>query len=228
MLRTANILSVVVVILTSALGFLYYNDDMDLDIPFVQEMFLGSAVALAAVFLIKLSSRWPAMFTALKSDGYSLSMKGFRKVIIYEGIMLLYFGMFAYVMLKYIDAGFWTGTVGVALFAEGLFLLIMQVTKSPFKVLVNKVAITKITNEWEVVPWKRLQKIDSRQNDVHLIRKDGVPVMIDLEWIEKSVRDEFIQKITEIAQEKGIYCSIDCKGEYKDFSKMSSQPIYKE
>lgn len=227
-LRLANILSVVVVIATSGVAFLYYNDDMDIQIPYLKEVFMVATIILAATFFIKLSSRWPAIFTALKSNGYKLSLKGFRKVIIYEGIVLLYFGAFTYIMLKYIDIGFWTGIVGLLLFVEGAALLITQLMKSPFKVLVNEGAITKITNEWEVVSWKNIRKIDSRQNDIHLIRTDGTPVLIDLEWIDQSERDEFIERITQLAHEKGIYCSINCVGEYKDFAKISSQPIYNE
>lgn len=227
-LRLANILSVVVVIATSGVAFLYYNDDMDIEIPFVGEIFLISAILLGAAFLIKLSSRWPAMFTAMKSKGYKLSIKGFRKVIIYESIVLLYFGAFAYIMLKYIDIGLWTGVVALLLFVEGAGLLITQLSKSPFKVMVNETAITKVTNEWEVVSWNNIKKIDSRQNDIHLILKDGTPVLIDLEWIDNSEKDEFVNKITQLAQDKGIYCSINCVGEYKDFAKASAKPIYNE
>lgn len=228
MLRLSNILSIIVVIATSGVAFLYYHDDMDIKIPFIKEIFWGATVALSATFLIKLFSRWPAVFTALKSTGYKLSLKGFRKVIIYEGIVLLYFGTFAYIMLKYVDIGFWTGVVGSLLFVDGIALLLIQLIKSPFKIMVNDTAITKITNEWEVVYWGNIKKIDSRQNDIHLIRKDGVPVLIDLEWIDRQEREEFVQKITSIARKKEIYCSIDCVGEYKDFSKISSQPIYNE
>lgn len=219
-------MSVVVVIATSALAFLYYHDDMDIKIPFIEDIFLASALMLGTVFVIKISSRWPALFTAMKSEGFKLSLKGFRKVVIYEGIVLLYLGAFAFIMLKYIDIGYWAGIAGVLLFVEGTSLLLTQLIKSPFKVLLNEKAITKITNEWEVVSWANLKKIDSRQNDVHLIRQNGSPVMIDLEWIEKSVRDEFVDKINQLAQEKGIYCSIDCVGEYKDFTKEAAQPIY--
>ncbi|MCB9195640.1 MAG: hypothetical protein H6600_06095 [Flavobacteriales bacterium] len=228
MLRVANILSVIVVIASSALAFFYYHDDMDIEIPYLEELFLGSALILGAIFLIKLSSRWPAMLTAMKSSGYQLSLKGFRKVIIYEGIVLLYLGAFSWIMLKYIDIAIYAGAISLLLFVEGLLLLIVQIIKSPFKVLVNEQAITKITNEWEVVSWSNLKKIDSRQNDIHLILKNGSPVLVDLEWIEASQRDEFIQKINSIAQQKGIYCSIDCAGEYEDFAKISSQPIYNE
>ncbi|CAG5076924.1 hypothetical protein [Parvicella tangerina] len=228
MLRLANILSVIVVIATSALAFFHYHDDMDIKIPYLSQMFIGAAVLLGMVLLIKLTSRWPAVLMALKTEGYKLSLKGFRKVIIYEGMVLLYLGVFAYVMLSYIDIGFWTGIVASVLFLEGAILLLTQLVKSPFKVLLNDKAITKITNEWEVVSWNDIKKIDSRQNDIHLIRKNGTPVLIDLEWIEKSVRDDFIARINRIAQEKGIYCSIDCVGEYQDFAKMSSQPIYNE
>lgn len=225
MLRVANILSVIVVIASSALAFFYYHDDMDIQIPYLEEMFLGSALLLGTTFLIKISSRWPALFTAMKSKGYQLSLKGFKKVIIYEGIVLLYLGVFAMVMLKYIDVAFFAGIAGLLLFFEGLTLLMVQLIKSPFRVMVNDKAITKITNEWEVVAWNDLRKIDSRQNDIHLILKSGSPVLIDLEWIEGTQRDEFIAKMNEIAQQKGIYCSIDCVGEYKDFTKEAAQPI---
>lgn len=228
MLRLANILSVIVVIATSGLAFFYYHDDMDITIPYLEEIFLGSALLLTIVLLLKLMFRWPALITAMKGDGYKLSLKGFRKVIIYEGIVLLYLGAFAYIMLKYIDIGYWAGVVGASLFVEGTLLLITQLVKSPFKVLLNDKAITKITNEWEVISWNDIKKIDSRQNDIHLIRKNGSPVLIDLEWIESSVRDEFIERVNQIAQQKNIYCSIDCSGEYKDFAKISSQPIYNE
>lgn len=201
---------------------------MDIEIPFLKEIFWGIGILFFAVFALKLSIRWPSLVTALRSNGYRLSLKGYRKVMIYEGIVLLYFGAFSFAMLKYIDLAFLAGVAALLLFAEGIALLSIQGIKYPFKVLVNSNAITKITNELEVISWQSIKKIDSRQNDIHLIDKEGRLVMIDLEWIEKNVREDFIKQITEIAHSKGIYCSIDCVGEYEDFAKQSAKPIYNE
>lgn len=201
---------------------------MDIKIPYLSEFFIIVTLILFVSLLVKGSTRWQALFTGLKSKGYSLSLKGFRKVMVYEGISLLYFFAYGLVMLKYIDIAFYAGVAGVLLGLEGLSLLVLQQLRSPFKVILNDKAITLITNELFVVSWNSIKKIDSRQNDVHLILKEGTPVLVDLEWLNKDDQEQFIKDINQIAQSKNIFCSIDCVGEYKDFTEMAAKPIFNE
>lgn len=201
---------------------------MDIKIPYITEIFLAVAVVLCALLLTKGLVRGQALMTAHKSQGYRLTMKGFTKLIVYESIVVLYYLAFGIVTLKYVDIGFWAGLVALFLGLEGLVVLSMQWMLSPFRVILNESAISLITNEVILVSWRDIQKIDSRQNDVHLIRKNGSPVLIDLEWLSKEDQIDFINRINEIARKKNIFCSIDCEGEYKDFTEMAARPIYNE
>ena len=196
---------------------------MDINIPYLSEIFTGIAVFLTFLLLIKSSSRWQSLFLGIKSKGYNLSSFGYKKILVYEGIMLLYFGLFGYIMLNYIDIGFWLGIAGGLFFIEGVAHLLFYFIAKPYKILINDRSITILANAMSIVKWSEVQKIDSRQNDIHIIRKDGSIQVIDVDWLLEDDKSAFIDEITKKAQQKNIYCSIDCKGSYKDFAKMAMQ-----
>ena len=201
---------------------------MDVQIPYLEEIFTGIAIFLGFLLLIKISSRWQALFLGLKSQGYSVSLFGFKKILVYEGILLLYFGLFGYIMLKHIDIGWALGIVGSLYFIEGMAHLIFNFVAKPYKILINSGSITIITNELIIIKWTDVLKIDSRQNDIHVMMKEGSPYLIDLDWLKEEDKNKLIEDMTRISQEKNIYCSIDCKGSYKDFTKLAMQRKFEE
>lgn len=223
MQKILNVISIFLVIVCLGVGFILYNDDLAIPIPYVSEILLGVAVFLAIVLLLKITSRWQGLFLGMKSSGYSISLFGFKKIIVYEGVMLLYFGFFGFVMLKYVDVAFPLGIVGLLFFIEGIAHLAFNVVAKPYKVLVNDRSITLITNTLTIVRWSEIVKIDSRQNDIHLIMKEGSPYLLDLDWLKEEDQDSLIADLNRIAQEKNIYSSIDVKGVYKDFTKLAMQ-----
>lgn len=196
---------------------------MDINIPYIENIFLGIALFLGLVLLLKITSRWQGLFLGLRSKGYSVSLLGFKKIIIYEGVMLLYFGLFGFVMVNYIEVGLPLGIVGILFFLEGLTHLTFNIVAKPYKILINERSITLITNTLTIIKWSEIVKIDSRQNDVHLIMKEGSPYLLDLDWLKSDDQQLLIADLNKIAQAKNIYSSIDVRGVYKDFTKLAMQ-----
>ncbi len=223
MQKILNVISIFLVILCSGVGFILFNDDMDINIPYIEDIFMGIAIFLAAILLLKTLSRWQGLFLGLKSKGYSISLFGFKKIIVYEGVMLLYFGLFGFVMLNYIEIGLPLGIVGTLFFIEGITHLVFNLIAKPYKILINNRSITIITNTLTIIKWSDIEKIDSRQNDIHLMMKEGSPYLLDLDWLKREDQELLITDLTKIAQEKNIYSSIDVKGVYKDFTKLAMQ-----
>ena len=60
------------------------------------------------------------------------------------------------------------------------------------------------------------------------MREDGSQQVIDLDWLYEADKNVFIDHITKLAQEKNIYCSIACRGSYKDFTKLAMQRKFDE
>jgi hypothetical protein len=223
MQKILSVISIFLVILCSGVGFIYFNDDMDINIPYLEDIFLGIAIFLGFILLLKISSRWQGVFLGLKSKGYSISLLGFKKIIVYEGIMLLYFGLFGYIMLTHVDIGLPLGIIGVLFFIEGITHLTFNLVKKPYKILVNDRSITLITNKLTIIKWSEMLKIDSRQNDIHLMMKEGSPYLLDLDWLNNEDKDLLIADLNRIAQEKNMYSSIDVKGVYIDYTKLAKQ-----
>ncbi len=223
MQKTLNVVALILVILCSGVSFIYFNDDMDIQVPYLKEIFLGIATFLGLVLILRINSRWQSLLLGLRSQGYPISIMGFKKILVYEGISLMYYGLFALIMLFLIDIGFLLGVVSAFYFIEGVLHFAFSLAKKPYKILVNDKSITIITNELTLVRWTDISKIDSRQNDIHLLMKIGAPVLIDLDWLSADDQQKIIAEITKIAQEKKLFCSINCKGTYKDFAKLAMQ-----
>jgi hypothetical protein len=126
-------------------------------------------------------------------------------------------------MFNYVDIGFSLGVVGILFFLEGITHLAFNLVKKPYKILVNDRSITLITNKLTIIKWSEMLKIDSRQNDIHLMMKEGSPYLLDLDWLKEEDKELLIADLNRIAQEKNMYSSIDVKGVYKDFTKLAMQ-----
>lgn len=208
MIKFVNSVSIVLLILTGVLLFFIYHDEMDIQVPYIQEIIMGIAGVFVFLLLLKSNVRWQALFMGLKTQGFNLSLDGFKKIILFELFSTSYFFVFALVVFIYFPSLTYLGWVYLVFFLEGVLHLLLQVFKKPYKVLLNDKNISLVTNNLIMIRWSDLLKIETRHKDVHFINKLGYPVLIDTQLMSEEDRKTFLYTVQQLAQDKGIYCSV--------------------
>jgi len=214
MIKGITSISVTLWLLTCGLCFIEYFESMDVDIPYVETILWAVFGVLLLLLVLKINVRWQAILLGIKSNGFNLTLKGFRRVIVAEGVSLLYFFSVGTFLISFLEEIHPLAFLAYGYFVEGAAHLIMHVSKKPYKILLSDKAITKITNQLLFIRWGDLSKIDSRHNDIHFIDKMGRVTMFDTELIKKEDKQSFIAELNELARKKNIYCSIDCRRGY--------------
>jgi hypothetical protein len=216
MIKVINTITVILLIIVCIIAFIQFDENMDVDIPFVNTILTSILVVLSLFLAVKLTTRWQAIALGLKNKGFNLTIRGFYRVLVAEGVSLLYYLAVAFFLVTQFDETNWFVFVCLGFFLEGIGHMGVQFLKNPFKILLNESTITTITNELLLVRWSDLKKIESRHNDIHFIDNLGRVTLIDTELIEKEDKENFIESVTEIARKKNIFCSIDCRRGYYD------------
>ncbi|MFT5602360.1 MAG: hypothetical protein ACI9N1_002613 [Flavobacteriales bacterium] len=216
MIKVINSITVILLIIVCIIAFIQYDEDMDVDIPFVTAILTSILIVLTLFLAVKLTTRWQAIALGLKNKGYNLTLRGFYRVLVAEGVSLLYYLTVALFLFTQFEETNWFVLLCLGFFLEGVGHMGVQIFKNPFKILLNERTITTITNELKMVRWSDLKKIESRHNDIHFIDNLGRVTLIDTELIEKSDKTNFIDSVTELAHKKNIFCSIDCRRGYYD------------
>jgi hypothetical protein len=208
MIKFVNSFSIVLLIMTGVLLFFIYHDEMDIQIPYIQEIMLGMAGVFIFLLLLKSNVRWQALFMGLRAKGFNLSLNGFKKIILSELFSTSYFLVFALVVFIYFPTYTYLGWVFLIFFLEGVLHLSFQLIKKPYKVLLNNKNISVVTNNLTMVRWSDILKIETRHKDVHFINKLGYPILVDTQLMSDKDKNTFLFTVQQLAQEKGIYCSV--------------------
>lgn len=208
MIKFVNSVSIVLLILTGVLLFFIYHDEMDIEIPFINEILIGIASFFIFLLVLKSNVRWQALFMGLRTKGFNLSLEGFKKIILSELFSTSYFFVFALVVFLYFPNQTFLGIVFSIFFLEGVLHLSVQFLKKPYKVLLNERNISVVTNNLTMVRWSDILKIETRHKDVHFINKLGYPVLVDTQLMCESDKQQFLLTVQKLAQEKHIYCSV--------------------
>jgi hypothetical protein len=208
MIKFINTTSIVLLIATGILLWFVYHDEMDVQIPIMQEITWSITGVLALLLLLKMNIRWQGVWLALRVEGFPLSLIGFRKVILSELITVSYFLLMAIIVFKYIDGYQQLAWIFLIIFLEGIFHLLFQVVKKPYKVLLNDKNVTVITNKWLFVRWSDIEKVVTRHQDVHFITKLKHPIIVDTQLMQPNDRIKFIETVEKLARTKNIYCSV--------------------
>jgi hypothetical protein len=208
MIKFVNSVSIVLLILTGVLLFFIYHDEMDIEIPFINEILIGIASFFIFLLILKSNVRWQALFMGIRAKGYNLSLLGFKKIILSELFSTSYFLVFALVVFFYFPNYTYLGWVFLIFFLEGVLHLGIQFLKKPYKVLLNERNISVVTNNLTMVRWSDILKIETRHKDVHFINKLGYPILVDTQLMCESDKQDFLLKVQKFAQDKNIYCSV--------------------
>jgi len=183
---------------------------MDVQIPFLNEIFIGVSLVLGILFFLRANARWQAVLSAVRhKKGFSISSLGYKKAVVNEGVAVLIYFSASVLFLFFSPVGFWIGFIAVVWGLEGIFHILHHAASSSYKVLVQDNMITVISNSVRRVRWSQITKVERANRDVMFSTKDGQPFRIDSEFIKKDEFDSFLATLKEKADEKGLYFSAD-------------------
>jgi hypothetical protein len=208
MIKFINSASIVLLIATGILLWFVYHDEMDVNIPYINEIVWAITAVFGLMLLLKMNVRWQGVWMALRVEGFPLSIVGFGKVILSELISVSYFLIMAIIIFRFVEGFMQLSIVFLLLFLEGVFHLLFQVIKKPYKVFLNDKNVTVVTNKFLFVRWSDIEKIVTRHQDVHFITKLKHPVIVDTQLMQPNDRATFIHMVEKFAREKNIYCSV--------------------
>ncbi len=208
MIKKINILSFILLLVTSLLSLFTYQDDMDLQIPNISLVFIIFTFLFGTLLALKIVIRWHAISISMKHDGYKINRNGFQNAIIYDGVFLIFFLLVGLSLLIYVTEIWFVGLVLILFVVEGVVLVIINLVYKPYKIIVNKDSIITINNSIEILHWNTIKKVEESRNDIHLINKLGQTSVFNLELLSVDDAMKFRQELKSIAQEKGLYYGV--------------------
>jgi len=205
MIKKINIISFIVLLITSLLSLFTYHDDMDVNIPYIDTIFILLSILLGLLLFFKVNLRWQAFALSLNYDGYPISNAGFKNAIVYESINIIFYLLVGGALLLYVGAIWFVGLVIFLYFIEGVLHLITNVAFKPYKIIVNKNMVMTIANSIQIMKWNKIKKLEVRHNDIQLIDKNNQVHIIDLDLVSKEDAKDLITKIRSIAIARNLY-----------------------
>jgi hypothetical protein len=184
---------------------------MDVNIPYIDTIFILLAVVLGLLLFFKINLRWQAFALSLKYDGYSISKLGFKNAIVYESINIIFYFLVGGALLLYVGTIWFVGLVIFLHFVEGVLNLITNAIYKPYKIIVNDNIVMTIANSIQIVKWHQIKKIEGRHNDIHLVDKNNKVNILDMDLISFEDSKELFSKIKTIALSRDLYFSVSEK-----------------
>jgi len=205
MIKKITIASFILLLITSLLSLFTYQDDMDLQIPNIDLVFIVIAFVFVTLLALKIVIKWQAIKLSLKRDGYKINRKGFQNSIIYDAVHLVFFLLVGVSFLVYVTEIWFIGLVLILFVVEGVVLAIINHIYEPYKIIVNSDSIITISNSLRILHWNTIKKVEENKSDIHLINKLSQTYVFDLELLSEGDAKKFKQELKDIAQNKGLY-----------------------
>lgn len=216
MIRLINRIAAIIFILVCFISFVLYHDDMDIEIPFIKEIFIGITILLGVLFVIKTNYRWQALLVAKKAKLFFLMSKGgMKKAVVYELINLGFYLLVALALIMFAPNGFFIGLISLLFLIEGSSNLLQNFSSMLYRTIVQENAVTIINNYITVIPWKGLIRIESRYNDIRFIDELNKVYLLDLDMINEQDRQPLIEELKRIAYQKNLYFDVFLDGAEK-------------
>lgn len=208
MVKILNFISFFILITMCVLALFTYHKDMDVNIPYIETIFIVLSSIMALLLFFKLNLRWQALFIGVNQKGYPISKLGFINTITYESINLIFYLLSGIIFALYINEVWFLGAIILLYFLEGLFYLLANVFYKPYKIIFNSNNITIITNSINIIKLKNINKIEARHSDIQFIDKHNNVSYLDLDLISKEDAVSLKKEIKKTADKKEIYCNM--------------------
>ncbi len=211
MIKKINIISFIFLLVVSLLSLFTYHDDMDVQIPYINTVFIVLSIILGLLLFLKVNLRWQALVISLKNEGYQVSKHGFGNTIVYEFINIIFYFLLGGVLILFVGEVWFLGVVVFLHFLEGVMHLIINAIYKPYKIIINKSTVMVIANSIEILKWSTIKKVEGRHNDIHLIDKLNQVHIIDLDLLSLEDAKELTQKVKTIALDRNLYFGVSEK-----------------
>lgn len=211
MIRKINIISFIILLITSLLSLFTYHDDMDVNIPYIDIVFILLAIIIGLLLFFKVNLRWQALALSLKYEGYQINKHGFKNTIVYESINIVFYFLVGGALLIYVGTIWFVGLAIFLHFIEGVSHLIINSIYKPYKIIVNENIIMIIANSIQILKWHQIKKIEGKHNDIHLIDKNNQVHILDMDLLSYEDSKSIIKKIKSLALNRNLYFSVSEK-----------------
>jgi len=205
MIKKLNIISFLLLVVTSFLVLFTYQADMDVHIPYIDTIFVVLAVLFSILLILKVVLRWQALSISFKNDGYKISSLGFKNTIVYELINIVFYLLVGLTIVLYIPEIRYLGIVLFLFFVEGVAHLVINKLYEPYKIIINPNTIVVITNNIKILNWKNIIKIEEKHNDLLFKDKNKLIQIIDFDLLSKNDATKAKEEIKNISLKKGLY-----------------------
>ena len=176
---------------------------MGIKIPYLNKIIFTVAISLSFLLILKTNLRWQAIFKARKIKAFNISRSGWTKCVVYEFFQWVFYLFISFLLFNYFEKGWPIVIILVFFVLESVFHILLGLNL--YKVVVEENAITMIDSNIVIVPWSEIVCIVKRHNDLQFKLTNNTIKLLDLDFIGPKDREEFQDKIKDIALNKNIF-----------------------
>lgn len=196
-------ISLTVCIVIGIISFIAYHNDMSIRIPYLSTWINTATLILLVLLLLRSNLRWQTMYKTRKILGFSLTSNGWTKSLIFEIVPIGFYSLIGILMTQYFDEGFYLVLILTAYILESILHLLFG--KKHYKILVQEKAITAFTHTVIIIPWKDIQTITKRHNDLQFKLNNKSLLIVDLDLIQSDQRERFDSEVKTLAYKNNIF-----------------------
>lgn len=176
-----------------------------------KELFFGIAAGL--IFLlgaVKASKKWMGMYIVRQKERFQystpISTSRKKRVLLYNGIELLFYALFAYFFFL-TEAAWMVGGVFIIIFSESLANTFLGISKKGYRVGMTKKALLRVDREVTMVYFNGLEKITKHQQTLYFEYVNDLVLHIPLNVIPEAEKDNFYKALRQQVKPEKVYYS---------------------
>jgi len=209
MTKLVNRIALFVFLAVAITAWITYHEEMDIEVPYLKEVFLATSIFMFILLFLKANYRWQASFLAKKAPNYFIvSKKGMKKAVVFESINIGFYAFLSIMLLMNLREGFVIGCLIGLYFIEGFLNLAQNMFRSGYRMIIQENAITIVTNYITIIPMKEIVKIESSHRDIRFLDMSGKTFLLDIDSVKAEEQEEFIAQVKAIARSKDIYFDV--------------------
>ncbi len=200
---------ILVLIITSGIYSFYVHNDIDEQVPYVDETILTVAIVLGIFMLLKIFSKWQTMIYIKKREhrilyNYNVGSDLKRRIMLYELLDILIYASVGVTHILFPYPGETLGFILLGAAFEGCIYL--SANRKKFRIGITNKVIILATNRPNVIRISRLKAIINKQGNYDFQYRDGRTYQIEKPWVSSNSRPLFNEVISSLSREKEIFC----------------------
>ncbi|MBM78476.1 MAG: hypothetical protein CL846_08335 [Crocinitomicaceae bacterium] len=201
MFRLYSILSLVIAFLYAVFSFFRYHDDFGWEINYYDSLTNGCSIFLVILLILKIQARWQANWAARLTNGFQITVYGWKKTVINEAMSIFILGITGLMVWFYFEENKFIPLIALLYFMESFCNLIIG--KKHYKLIINSKLIFIITNKHKMFYWDDIKSFIKRHNGLIIQLKNGTQTHVNQDDFQSN--EDWLEKIHAVAIEKKIY-----------------------